>query len=591
MGRSKVVNFQLFLLLVLTAIVGYSALRKPPVPAGNLVQSRLDTGRLYHDELILESESKLLIESVGSLETLDPNSELLGTMAAFPWILNRATREVEWILRPGSSDGTKTLVEKVDSVQLGPGTYDVFFTTLGQTRESRRRQIVGHRGQWIGDKDKWQMVIHATSAAGGDIRVDDHVDWAEVAPTSDNLVWASGPVKGKQKVEQVFEVSETIPVVVYTVGEICANSCDYGYVTELRSDSVLWRMNESNSTPAGGANSNRLFKGEIVLKPGLYKIGYVTDYGHDFDRWYHNPPFDPTAWGITVSASSAADLEKISALDLWTQRQPSIFINQVRDDQEIERYFTVSKPIRVFLSGLGELSKSDSRYDFAELSDRNTGKIVWSMSWENSQPAGGHDNNRIEEVYRSLVPGSYKLSYKSDGSHSFERFSNGTPRNPDRWGVAMFVIDDDGDSIVVSEEPQNGDIVVVDESQSGDVIVNETRLGNSVDLEQIIAVSEPSTLSIFALGEISRSEAYDYGWIVDANGDEIWRMTRSNTSFAGGVDRNRMYTGRIDVEAGVYILHFQTDSGHAFGDFGSDGPNVPERWGIVVRSAPSGAIE
>ena len=587
MARSKVVKFQLFLLFVLTAVVGYTAFKKPPIPTGNLVQSRLDTGKLYHDELVLGSPSVLTIDAAGSLETLDPNSELLGTMAAYPWILNRDTREVEWILDPNEANPTGTLVEQTDSIELGPGTYDVFFTTYGRTRKSRRRRIVGHRGQWTGDKDRWRMVIHASSADGGAINVDSDVDWDAIAPRSENEVWRTGPVHGRQRVEQVFEVKRQTPLTIYTVGEICDGACDYGFIKELHSDSVVWQMDASNSLPAGGATPNKYFRGEIVLPAGIYQIGYHADYGHDFDRWYHNPPFDPTAWGMTLSTTSDGDQSNILALDPWAQQQPVVAIQEVGDNEDIDRYLEVSQTVRIFVSGLGEMSDSGSRYDFAELANLSNGRLLWSMNWDNSKPAGGHENNRLSEAYLTLNPGSYKLSYTSDGSHSFERFSNGTPRNSTRWGVALFVIDGGENAVTITENQGSSFSQTIDETSRGELVVNETMLGNSVDIERVIAVSAPSVFSITAVGEISRSESYDYGWIEDAFGQEIWRMTRTNTSFAGGVDRNRKFEGRILVDPGVYTLHFTTDSGHSYSDFGDDPPENPEQWGVAIYSSPS----
>ncbi len=583
MGRSKVVKFQLFLLFVLAAVLGYTALKKPPIPSGNLVQTRMNTGRLYHQELKLDADTRLVIEAAGSLETLDPGSSLKGEMAAYPWIIDRVSRETIWQLTATDDEHAQTLIEVTDTLTLPAGTYDVFFTTYGRTKSSRRRQLVGHRGQWTSDKDNWKMVIQGIDDAENHISVDGDVEWEAIEPTHENAIWTSHTVGGRAREDNIFLVSKPTTISIYSAGELCESTCDYAYVKDIESDATVWRMTEENSKSAGGSKANRIFEGDVTLQPGTYEIGYVTDSGHDFYGWHHNPPLDPTAWGVYVGLVDGSSRDGIHSLDLWGEQQPLIQISRVKDNEEFERFFEVSQPTLVFLSAMGELSSSGSRYDFADLTRMNTGRSIWTMSYEESKPAGGHSNNRLEESFIKLDPGSYKLTYKTDGSHSFEHFSNGTPRNKERWGVALFAVGD-ASGITVTERAAVPEIVTG--TDAGEMVVDWTGVGNSERSEDIVIVTEPSILMIYALGEISRTEAYDYGQIVDSEGIEIWRLSRSNSSHAGGVDRNRKFEGQIRVEPGVYTASFVTDSGHAFGDFGSDGPDEPTRWGLRVFVKP-----
>ena len=63
------------------------------------------------------------------------------------------------------------------------------------------------------------------------------------------------------------------------------------------------------------------------------------------------------------------------------------------------------------------------------------------------------------------------------------------------------------------------------------------------------------------------------------------------TEHAGGASKNRRFDGTIRLSAGEYVLRYETDGSHAFGDWNADPPDDPEMWGITVsQAAPVSAV-
>ena len=78
------------------------------------------------------------------------------------------------------------------------------------------------------------------------------------------------------------------------------------------------------------------------------------------------------------------------------------------------------------------------------------------------------------------------------------------------------------------------------------------------------------------------SSAYDWAWIEDAEGNTAWEMTRGNTRWAGGSQKNRLFDGTVSLPAGTYTAYYETDGSHAYGAWDQPPPNDPEAWGVTI---------
>ena len=62
-------------------------------------------------------------------------------------------------------------------------------------------------------------------------------------------------------------------------------------------------------------------------------------------------------------------------------------------------------------------------------------------------------------------------------------------------------------------------------------------------------------------------------------------MERRNTTHAGGASKNRMVDEVIMLPKGDYMVYFQTDDSHAYGEWNDDRPYDENSYGITVMGA------
>lgn len=582
------------MLFAVAALLVGRALIGPSGPDGLVVISDLDDGQLKHEAFSLSLGTGVHISATGSTTS----DTALEPLAAYGWILNRETREVVWQMEPSNTRrGKGTLVRTRDSLSLDPGTYDVYFSTYGPTPTARRSvSFLGLRHHWKQDADAWSLSLQPDKDVP--VKMLLHEDAQVLAPHTDQTVWSSAPMGRKLRTKiHLFEVIRTTPLNIYAIGELCKGSpCDYGWIEDVKTSEKTWELKWSNTQPAGGWTTNRMFRGTIMLSPGIYRATFEIDRAHAYPDWRANPPFDPAAWGITLGAP---DLSAITEFDPWTRRTPLISLIRVPNDDLRSAQFTVNRPTRFIVSALGEISKGGSLYDYGWIENNTSGDRVWEMSREKSQPAPGENkgSNRVETDFIKLLPGTYSLSYQTDGSHAFGDWRNGEPNHSERWGVTLFPFEKTLPSgafdLLAPSQPGLADLPSSplpppSSLGAGERIVNLTRIGNYKHVSAPMHLSRSTQLHIYAIGEISRSGRYDYGWIERADtGETVWKMTLQNTQHAGGVERNRRFDGVISLPQGAYIVYFKTDYAHAFGDFEDDAPDDASHWGITVDRLPN----
>jgi hypothetical protein len=401
-----------------------------------------------------------------------------------------------------------------------------------------------------------------------------------------------------QEAEFVFNVSEPANIIVYAIGEIDDRRMDFGWIEDAVSGRKIWEMALENTEPAGGWGANRLFRDTLEFAPGNYRAVYSTDALQSYDDWVGNPPYDPAAWGITLFSENQA---AVAEMNPWSDRVPILSMTQVGDSERRSAQLHVRQPIQVVAYAVGEMS-DDSRYDYGWIMNNETQEMVWEMTHGRSRPAGGQ-NNRVEMSFLQLAPATYTAAYVTDDSHSYESWGHGTPKNPERWGLTLFPMTADFDSSAVSvtgirqestegdgapdhreiPEPPGHPAFAPLPPQPGVQLVDLTGVGNEKELTGTFELDGPGAIHVRALGEISLSGRYDYGWIEKAGTREIvWDMSWQNTHPAGGGDRNRMFDGPVTLGPGRYTVHFKSDFSHSFGDFGDESPSSPEGWGIRV---------
>ena len=246
----------------------------------------------------------------------------------------------------------------------------------------------------------------------------------------------------------------------------------------------------------------------------------------------------------------------------------------VRDERFSEQVIEVSKTTDVKVYAIGE-ARDDGEFDFGWIVNLKDRDKVWDFSYRHSAHAGGAQKNRLSEETVTLEPGKYKIVYVTDDSHSYRRWNSAPPYDPSFWGIAVWAVNEqDKSSIALLEK---------DDTEEKNVIVKFDRVRDSDYLSEGFTLKKPLTVRIYALGEGSDGDMYDYGWIVNVKTREkVWKMKYRQTDNAGGAQKNRVFDGTVDLEAGSYMAHYVSDGSHSFRRWNAGRPYDQESWGMTI---------
>ncbi len=594
--KRTIIRFQLFLLLLAVGLIAYRAIEGTPPPAGTLVLSGLDENSLAAHTLRVTGEpQRFAIEAVGSFAT--PDAEKL---EAYAWLLDRDTREVVWQMTPEKATRTRgTVAEVRDTIMLGPGTYDAFFTSYGSGERPASSGLFSTSRRWRNNASHWKLILNALGDKA--FVQSDEVDREDLAPRVPGLLWSTAPDRGNEATTTLL-VREPARVKIHAVGAFTPTGTPAVRITPPGASTPVWSLPMAETQEAGGSMPNRQYTGEVQLQPGIYQVFYSPPQSRGWGRWQTNPPPDPGAWGVTLSSPDSNAVVRFAP---YETSQPVIAI--LRPGNHVNRYaaFRVDQPTPVYVYALGEMTGANSRYDYGWI-ETSSGQRVWEMEYDDTERAGGGSKNRLAEAWVMLEPGTYRLRYRSDDSHSYGSFNTDEPDHSERWGIALFSVaaskitvldagnvadsqENRGGNGDWDEEPETPDAVAIPLAPPPPVdgaLVTIRRTGNNASISESVQIKRTGDYHLYALGEIVGSGRYDFATLRDEAGKIVWEMTEENTVSAGGARRNRAFDGTIRLEAGRYTLHYETDSNHAYGDFtGSEAPNSPEAWGVVLRPA------
>jgi hypothetical protein len=116
-------------------------------------------------------------------------------------------------------------------------------------------------------------------------------------------------------------------------------------------------------------------------------------------------------------------------------------IESVVDDQYTILEFVLREDAAIRVHAAGESDFYNYQlFDFGGIEDVSTGRLIWSMSVEQSQDAGGDPRNRKVDESVELQKGTYRLHYKTNDAHSFGRW-NKIPPGERFWGISLYLAD------------------------------------------------------------------------------------------------------------------------------------------------------
>ncbi len=510
---------------------------------------------------------------------------------AAAWIIDARTRHVVWDLRNAETSRQSPGLRRFDgTVSLPAGTYVAYYASYPATSTwindnvrtianlFRRGSQPGihYGGPYVDDGSyhEFRLVIRGDGREATAREAED----AERSFTAD-AVATIRPDSGGSSSRVAFEVTRATDVDVYAIGELRRHDqFDYGWILNADTHHRVWTMDWSNTRAAGGTRKNRFAQETLHLAPGRYVAYYVTDDSHDPFAWNGVPPFDPANYGLTLRVADAAARAAVRTIT-WEPVPAGQAIVQmigVGDNEMRSEGFSLTRPMDVHIYAIGEgVSPEGDLADRGWIVDAATHRRVWSMRYEDTEPAGGATKNRLFDGVVHLEAGNYIVHYATDDSHSYRHWNDAPPAEARYYGISLYPESGTLDRSVVRPFDDHRD--------NADVIAELTRMRDDVRARRTFDIDRDQTVRIVAEGEGTDGEMDDWGWIEDAgSGRTVWEMSYHMTAHAGGAEKNRLFDGTLRLPAGHYVLHWQSDGSHSYGSWNADPPDDPDGWGISI---------
>ena len=363
------------------------------------------------------------------------------------------------------------------------------------------------------------------------------------------------------------------------------------WIIEASSRRPVWELTVDNTEDCEGPEFLRCFDNDIELQSGRYEVYLAAQMPPKFQsrhgefpsltemlrRLLKNEEDDDDLYSAACNIRIKGLDEVYSAVEVRHYRKKRhqaaiVALDDLRDDEQVEESFQLSKPLDVDVYAVGE-ALDDGEYDYGGIIDESTGRKIWEMHDDDSQHAGGALKNRVWRKKLSLDPGNYTVFFITDDSHSSSGWNANPPFDPNGWGIYLSSREDSFDPDIVKPyvPPERVPIVGI------------TEVGNHANFRKAIEVSKPTWVRIEALGEGSFGEMHDYGWIEDvSSGRKVWEMNYDETRHAGGASKNRLIETVLRLNKGQYLLRYISDDSHAYNEWNASKPREPERWGISI---------
>jgi hypothetical protein len=582
-------------LVTLVLAVGRTAVLQ--AQSESLVDIRNLTPReLRAAAFVLTSPQSIRIEAVGAEPRRDTregrwwsSGDNDDTWPAAAWILDARTREVVWDLRAARTERTGDGLRRfAGGVDLPAGTYLAYygsfvvrpvsssarFDVASLFRSARGRPDVRYGGPYVDDGSfrQFGLEIHGAGRPAAARELD---SLARVFNAT--TVAALRPDTPSASLRTAFTVSRPTAMEISATGELRGDDAfDYGWIVNADTRRRVWEMRYRHSEAAGGVPRNRMVRDTLRLPSGRYVAYFVNDDSHDPGDWNAVPPFDPESWGLTLRVTNPAERAAVRVID-WEPvpaGQTIVSLTGIGDNELRSEGFTLRQAMDVRVYALGEgADRGGEMNDYAWIVDATARRRVWSMRYEETEDAGGATKNRLFDGALHLDAGSYVVYFKSDDSHSFEKWNAAPPAESRYWGV----------SLVPASGPLDRSAIAPFEPGHSNAIVELLRVRSGWHPHTPFTLDRAALVRVLAIGEGIGGEMYDYGWIENAEtGERVWAMTYGATTNAGGARKNRLFDGAVRLPAGRYELHYETDGSHAYGGWNDDPPDDPEAWGITL---------
>jgi hypothetical protein len=523
------------------------------------------------------------------------------------WLLNARTRTPVWEMNTGNTSAENNDGRSCDErITLAPGEYELCFSVPIFSYRSWKSHLVlniDHRRDELfggeGDESPWylkgwwsddipEIWEERAREWGIDVFVDEKdrtaIETFTPPLAREDVLFSAAGLGDRSFIHQGIEASAPVTVNVYALGEEATEGepVDFGWMLDTETRNPVWEMNSRNMHHAGGAEKNKIYTGSVRLKKGRYVLYYVTDDSHSREDWNAFPPSDPLNWGVTISVSSEGDRKNVGLYDYNEFSNVVVDITRVGDNEHRQEGFALneSAPLRIY--AFGERSHSRRQLaDYGYIIDARSREKVWVMDVDRCRQAGGASKNVVVDEVVTLPAGSYLVSYTTDDSHAYDEWNASSPYDEERYGITV---------MLAGENPKRSVVGTYKDERREGMIAQIAGVGNSANESRKFTLDRATRVRVYAIGEGQKREMYDYGWIESADkGATVWEMTYGMTFHAGGARKNRVVNTTILLDKGEYVLRYQSDDSHSFGDWNEDPPEDQRYWGITLYREDSNA--
>lgn len=386
----------------------------------------------------------------------------------------------------------------------------------------------------------------------------------------------------------------------------------YGWIIDATTRQPVWKMSNENTTRS---RDDRSFDGEVRLDKGSYEAYFTvpvfahhtvfthinTNIDHRgsslfgnrnrgwfykfFEDWFGEDVSRDwkkrcSSWGMEISVQ-----ETTAPISTFTppRQLPRVLVSAIGlgEQEHIRKGFSLVRSTPVTVYAIGEGVGKGDLVDYGWIVDAATRKRVWEMDWKNLRHAGGAEKNLVAAEEIHLHAGDYVLYYVTDDSHSPADWNDSPPYDPMHWGITLSARDSE------SEKNFTGKPY----AEITNPIVAITKVGDNESKSAGFTLRKDARLRVYALGERvqSRRQMVDYGFIMDARTrSKVWTMDVDKSYHAGGASKNRYVDEIISLPAGNYVVVYNSDDSHAYGDWNASPPFDQENYGITVMGAGDG---
>lgn len=348
----------------------------------------------------------------------------------YAWIYDVDTRKRVWVMDYSNTDfaggATKNIVAD-EIITLPAGNYMVSYSTDDSHSYNDWNSLPPYDPQFTGitiwassDKDKSNVVEYR-------------------APEENKPVLELTRVMDDEYVSKGIKLTSAMDLRLLCIGEASDDEmADNGWIMNAATREIVWDMNTAKKEHAGGAEKNKMVDAVIRLEKGDYLVYYSTDDSHSYQDWNAGPPHKQDAYGITLWATNKADISKVSLFEPKEYKNDKVVVEilRVRDDEYVNEAFTLDKDTNLRILAMGE-GDDGEMFDYGWIENVETKKVIWEMTYRNTDPAGGASKNRLFNDTIILPKGSYKVYYETDGSHSYRNWNASPPRDPERYGISL----------------------------------------------------------------------------------------------------------------------------------------------------------